>query len=185
MKIFVASENPVKIKAVKMAFTKYYIFTKNYIESKIEVIPFKTESGVGHTPSDGTILTGAMNRVHKLKQKGEADYYVGIESGIFFTPNHGANISELGTRTYIESQSGQHGTGTSSMYELPDFVIKQIREGRELGDIIDKISLEDNTKQNGGAIDLFSHHIFNRLDVTYSSVISALIPFMNPELYFK
>jgi non-canonical (house-cleaning) NTP pyrophosphatase len=53
----------------------------------------------------------------------------------------------------------------------------------EIGTIIDFISGMKNTKENEGAIGLLTNNVFQRVDVLQYSVITALLPLKNPDLY--
>ncbi len=75
------------------------------------------------------------------------------------------------------------GYGTSAHFELPDVVVRQLLNGAELGDVMDRITKDQNTKQKNGAIGFFTRNMLTRKDLYVPGIISALIPFLNPELY--
>jgi len=77
-KVYVASKNPVKIRASQIAFEKIF---------PIETFAFEgvsVPSDVSDQPmSDEETLTGALNRAaHAKKEKPDANYWIGIEGGI-------------------------------------------------------------------------------------------------------
>jgi len=76
---------------------------------------------------------------------------------------------------------GRKGFGTSAHFELPEKVIKEIENGRELGDVMDDIQNEQNTKQKKGAIGYFTNGIISRKDLYVPGIITALIPFLHKE----
>ena len=49
---------------------------------------------------------------------------------------------------------------------------------------MDHATGEDNTKQKNGAVGVFSRNALNRKSISVDSVIVALIPFLNKEIYF-
>ena len=76
MKIVVASQNPVKLDAVKNAIQKY--------DPSSEVIGVKAASGVAEQPFDDETAQGARNRARHARQISPgADIYIAIENGIF------------------------------------------------------------------------------------------------------
>jgi DNA repair protein RecO len=78
MKIVVASENPVKINAVKKAYTRMFP------EESFEVVGIPTDSGVPDQPMSNTeTLRGAMARAKRASQAHpDALFWVGIEGGL-------------------------------------------------------------------------------------------------------
>ena len=81
MKIIIGSTSNPKVSAVKEVFNDFF---KGEI---IEIIPIEVDSGVNPTPfSVEECILGGRNRIKKCQQQiPDADYYVGIESGIFKT----------------------------------------------------------------------------------------------------
>ncbi|MCH8170701.1 MAG: inosine/xanthosine triphosphatase [Bacteroidetes bacterium] len=177
MKILVGSKNSVKIEAVKEAFEKYF--------HEVEVIGFSIESNVPVQPFNDETFFGAENRTLELKKINEqqnlnADYFTGIEGG----------ISKVFSRWFaygvvcIMDKTGKKGFGTSAHFELPEKVIKEIKNGKELGDVMDEIQNEQNTKQKKGAIGYFTNGKLTRKDLYVPGKITALIPLLHKE-YFE
>jgi inosine/xanthosine triphosphatase len=174
MKILVGSKNPVKIEAVREAFEKYY--------DEVEVTGFSVESNVPVQPFNDETFFGAENRTFELKkinkqQNLNADYFTGIEGGISKTFNRWFAYGVV----CIMDKDGRKGFGTSAHFELPEKVIKEIKNGKELGDVIDDIQNEQNTKQKKGAIGYFTNGIMSRKDLYVPGIITALIPFLHKE----
>lgn len=178
MKVLVGSENPVKIEAVKTAFTKYF--------DDIEVIGINVSSKVSNQPINDEIFNGAENRALELKKiNGErnlgARFFVGIEGG----------IKESFSRWFvfggmcIMDDTGKIGFGTSPHFELPESIYKQLLNGAELGDVTDKLTGEHNTKQKGGAIGFLTKDVMDRKNFYVPGLVVALIPFLNEKLYFE
>lgn len=79
MNILIGTKNPGKIEGAKLAFQKYFE------QFEIEGIP--VSSDVSDQPVNCEIYEGARNRVDNLikyakENNIEADYFLGIESGI-------------------------------------------------------------------------------------------------------
>jgi len=177
MKILVGSQNPVKIEAVKEAFSKYF--------GDVEVEGINVNSKVPDQPVNEETFEGAKNRVLELKRINEeknlnANFFVGIEGG----------IKEFYSKWFafggmcIMNNKGKIGFGTSANFELPDSITKELLNGIELGKVMDKIAGTDNIKQKGGAIGFLTKEIMNRKELYINGLVVALIPFVNEELYF-
>lgn len=169
-KVVVASLNPAKIQAVKEAFSSVFP-DQDFLFEGVSV-----PSGVADQPlSDRETKTGALNRVKQAKQRIEnADYYVGLEAG-----NEGnATFAWM----IIESQH-KRGESRSASLLLPPVVLEKLKDGRELGHVMDEVFNTENIKQKGGAIGLLTQHQLTRSSVYQQALILALIPFIN-EAYF-
>jgi len=81
MKIVIGSTSTPKITAVKEVFDDFFK------GETIEIIPIEVDSGVNLTPfSVEECILGGRNRIKKCQQQiADADYYVGIESGVLKT----------------------------------------------------------------------------------------------------
>ncbi len=177
MKILVGSLNPVKIEAVKECFEKYF--------SDVVVEGIRVESGVPAQPVGSETFDGAKNRALELKKinlrkKLNADFFVGIEGGIAKEYNIWFSFGAM----CIVDAKGRTGFGTSPKFELPDKVVKELLNGTELGEVMDKIQNEKNTKQKKGAIGFFTKGKMTRKELYLSGLITALIPFLHDELFF-
>ena len=178
MKILVGSKNPVKIEAVKEAFSKYF--------EEPEIIGISADSKVSAQPVNGETFEGAKNRAMELKQINSknnigAEYFVGIEGGIaeFFD-----KWFALGLMCIIDEE-GKTGFGTSPLFELPSSVTKELLNGTELGEVMDKLTGDHNTKQKSGAIGYFTNGVMDRKSLYVPGLITALIPFLHKDFFFK
>jgi inosine/xanthosine triphosphatase len=178
MKILVGSKNPVKIASVKEAL-------KNYFDN-IDVIGIEVESGVSVQPINDETFAGALNRAIRLKeindsQKLDADLFVGIEGGI---TKQFDKWFAFGCMSIIDN-NGRTGFGTSPHFQLPQSVVNKLLKGIELGDVMDEIMNQQNTKQKGGAIGFFTNGVMNRKELYVEGLKVAIIPFLHKEMYFK
>lgn len=178
MKILVGSKNPVKLKAVEETFTMYY--------NSIEVIGLNVNSEVPDQPIGDDTFRGAENRTRSLasineEQQLNADFFVGIEGGISKIYNNWFAFGAM----CVMSKNREKTFGTSAHFELPEIVTKELLKGRELGDVMDEIMREDNTKQKGGAIAFFTLGKMDRKELYIPGLISALVPFNHQSMYFS
>ncbi len=175
MKVIVASENPVKLAATKMAFEKMFP------EVTFEFLTSKSESGVPDQPmSDEETLCGAMNRIEHVKGIfPEADYWVGLEGG---AEDKGEEL-ELFAWMVVRSKDGRLGKGRAATFFVPKAMADLVRGGMELGHAADQVFNESNLKQRQGTIGVLTNDLVTRRDYYEQPLIIALVPFRHPDQY--
>jgi inosine/xanthosine triphosphatase len=172
MKIVIASENPVKLNAVKKGFKAFFC--------DFEVECITTSSGVSEQPlTDRETQLGARNRVAEARKRiHDADFWVGIEGGV--------QSEEKGLAAFawiVIYSAGKTGEARTATFFLPPKVAHLVAGGLELGDANDLVFKESNSKQKTGAVGLLTHNAIDRTELYRQAVIMALIPFINPGLY--
>lgn len=177
MKVLAGSLNPVKIQSAEEAFSKFF--------EEIEVEGMDVNSGVPDQPLDENTFIGAENRAEELykinrSKKLEADYFVGIEGGIGQTYHKWLAYGGI----CIMDSKKRKAFGTSPQFELPQNIVEQLVEGKELGDVIDELTKIENSKHKFGAIGYFTNGVMDRKELYVNGIIAALVPFLNEGLYF-
>jgi len=173
-KVIIASQNPVKINAVRIGFGKMFP------DEKFKFKGILVSSDVSDQPiSDRETMAGALNRANNAyKIIKDADYWVGIEGGIEKLDR------EMGVFAWVviksKDISGKAKTGT---FFLPKKVVELVNEGKELGDADDIVFGQTNSKQKNGAVGMLTKDVVDRTGYYVEAVILALIPFKNPKLY--
>lgn len=168
MLVAVGSTNPVKVEAVRRAFSTLW---------DVEVRGIKVNSEVSLEPIGEEAIRGAMNRARKAMALLKADYGVGIEGGIF----------HLGGRYYcagfvwVERKDGVNSTGFSGWFECPRSFLPRLLTGVELGDLMAEISGKAEIKKEEGAIGYFTKGKVNRTDLYTHGVLMALTKFIAGE----
>ena len=71
------------------------------------------------------------------------------------------------------------------MFTLPDFIIEKLHSGEELGDVMDELLNDHNSKQKQGAIGYLSRGVIDRAKLYESGIVMALVPFINKSWYFR
>ncbi len=173
-RIILASGNPVKRLATESGFKRVFP------SRTIEVASVSVPSGVPDQPrSDAETLKGAENRADGArKAHPEADYWVGIEGGI--DDGDGGMVGFAWVVVRSATHSGRSRTGT---FPLPPEVAALVRQGRELGEADDVVFGRTNSKQKEGAVGLLTGGVVDRMRLYEQSVVLALSPFRNVELY--
>ncbi|MFK8104559.1 MAG: inosine/xanthosine triphosphatase [Saprospiraceae bacterium] len=174
-KIIIASQNPVKINATQKAFVA--AFADPQVFEGISV-----PSGVSDQPmSDEETLKGARNRTNAAKAAfPDADFWVGLEGGVEELP------SGMYAFAWIVVQSNtQVGQAKSSYLPLAPIIAQRLQRGEELGPVNDAVFGQKDSKKAGGAAGLLTNNILSREKIYTDTVILALIPFLQPELYTR
>ena len=173
-KILVGSTNPVKINSTKLAFETAFP------DEEFDVEGVSAVSDVRDQPmSNEETLLGAKNRAKDVKNRYEADYWVGIEGGI---EDH-ENDLEAFAWMVILSTNGLSGKARTSSFVLPHEVGRLVRSGLELGQADDKVFNQSHSKQKNGAVGLLTNNLIDRTEYYKQAIILALVPFMKPEFY--
>ncbi len=177
-KILVGSKNPVKIISVEEAFSKYF--------GNISVEGIEIASKVSAQPINDETYAGAQNRALNLfefnsKNNIGADFFVGIEGGI---SKQFDRWFAFGCMCIIDKEKNI-GFGNSPAFELPIGIVNNLLSGKELGDVMDEIMNEQNTKQRGGAISFFTNGVMSRKELYVEGLKVALIPFLHIDMFFK
>ena len=174
MKIIIASRNPIKINATKLAFEEmvpdnFFQFEGVNISSDISDQPM----------SNNETLKGAINRSNNAKIECiDADYWIGIEGGV----EKKGNEMQVFAWIYIQSKE-MVGKARTATFDLPKKIIELIDSGMELGDADDIIFNRRNSKQKNGAVGILTKDLIDREKYYTHAIIMALIPFKNMDLY--
>lgn len=172
MKIGVGSTNPVKIEATAEGFELAGVDT--------EIVEIDVYSGVSEQPtSDEEAINGAKNRAEGVKNGGNFDFSVGLEGSVSDT-EFGMFLTGW---SYLIDKNHNEYIGGGGRLELPKSIADRIREGEELGPIMDEITDQEDVKKGPGAIGIFTDGIITRKGAYRDALIFALAKFLNPEYY--
>ncbi len=174
-RIYIGSENPVKIESTRKGFEVVY---KN--SSKFEFIGKSVMSGVADQPmTNKETLLGAENRANTLKDiYPDGDFYVGIEGGVQ------ANRKQMEAFAWIVILGKKIvGKAQTATFQLPPDIVDLINQGVELGHADDMVFRRKNSKQGNGAVGILTDNVIDRIAYYRHAVILALIPFLNEALY--
>ncbi len=167
--VAIGSTNPVKIAAVCAVLAP--------LASQARFEGVSVASGVSDQPfGDDDTVRGARTRADAARIALDADLGVGIEGGCVETAD--------GMRTcawaVVVDRRGRHGVGGSLAMPLPDSVARKIRSGAELGDAMDSLVGQANTKHAAGAVGILTAGLIDRQGAYEMLVTYALAPFLTP-----
>jgi inosine/xanthosine triphosphatase len=164
MLVFVGSTNPVKLNAVKIALADKY--------PDIQVIGQEVESGIAEQPmSDEETKTGAINRAQNVWQFGLAKYPneeilgIGLEGGV--TEISGQLWSTVWVAVIDKNQHFYLSNG--ARFPVPRIIAEPIRQGGEMGPVVNQIVGGHNIRQKEGMIGVITKNFVNRTE-EYSGI---------------
>jgi inosine/xanthosine triphosphatase len=181
VKVLIVSKNPIKIQASREAFSFFYenpSFTSLEIEDYNQIGDYFNSQPIG----DVETFEASRKRVkYAQTHHTEFDYYVGIEGGIALAFQKKPRIivyCSVGTHAFIETVRGCEIPLPHQWYNQL-LITTQI----ELGDLVTEVSGISNIKQKQGAVGFLTNNVVKRVDIIKQSVIMALIPFLQPNLF--
>lgn len=154
MKILIGTNNRAKTKAVQTVCSLYY--------PNAEFENREVQSFVSNQPmSDEETRKGAINRAKQLMENSAASFGVGLEGGVndidgtLYICNWGALVTN----------DGSIFTATGAGIPLPEEIARQLKEGAELGPVMDVYTNKIDIRQGEGAIGVFTNGIVKRSDM--------------------
>ena len=176
MKILIATQNKGKIEGAKRAFEKFF--------EDVEVVGVSVPSDVPEQPINEETSQGAKNRVENLKLYAkqndiETDFFVSIESGMMNLLGSWMIVNIA----VVEDKNGLQAISSSSGFPVPERLVEEIKT-KGLGVVMDSIFREEDLRSRGGGIQLLTHGVVSRIDLTEVAFEMALTKFINGE-YWK
>jgi inosine/xanthosine triphosphatase len=170
--IAVGSTNPTKVGAVRRMVAQAW--------PQAEVVALAVASGVGEMPgSDAEGRAGARERANAAQRASGADLAIGLEGAVQDGPE-GMVICNWAA---VIARDGRESVANGGRLLLPPCIAREIRQGRELGPIMDRYTGEANSKQHQGAAGFLTRGLITREQAFELAVAFALAPFLHPELY--
>ncbi|WHY76494.1 DUF84 family protein [Neobacillus sp. WH10] len=161
MKIIIGSKNPAKINAVKNSFADH----------EAEFVSIDIPSGVDKQPfSDEETIQGAINRSVGALKRGNGDIGIGLEGGVYET-SHGLLLCNWGA---LAAHNMDPIISGGARFLLPEEVAARLRNGEELGPVMDDYAKMKNVRKHEGAIGIFTNGMINRVDM-FTHVTNLLV----------
>jgi len=168
--------NPIKIAAVRDVLNSIY--------GKVTMTSLSVESGVPTQPIGlNQTLNGAINRAKKALKKTDADLGVGIEAGLVEIP---FTITGFFDYQFCAIIDRQHWItlGSGSGFEYPPVIIEGVvKKNLEIGEAMEKFTGIKDIGKHQGAVGYLTQGILLRKELTEQSILMAMIPRINKELY--
>jgi len=190
--ILIGSKNPVKIKAVQSVFTKFFpdiLFEFRHYDVPSQVSPqpwgndetiqgaiFRAKNALTSFIQDNSIC---------IQTYPNSFYYIGIEAGLIPIPQTVSGYMDI-QYCAIFDKMGHFSLGAGSGWEYPKKIIDELKlnPNLEIGTIMARLENDPDVKYKNGAIGYYSQNKITRPALTEECVKMALIPFLNPGLYY-
>ncbi len=170
VRIGAGTTNPAKLEAIKVAATD--LFGEVTIES-LDVDPIVPLQPWG---DDQTAL-GALNRARASLHGLDADYGIGIESGLVDGP--GDHVFVVSWAVAVD-RSDNAGYGASERFSVPVSLEPALRQGAELGPLLDDLLEQPGLARHDGAVSIFTLGRRNRAEILSIAVLHALVALLEP-----
>ncbi len=154
MKLTVAigTNNQAKINAVKEAFSHIPSdFSNHDVDSGVSSQPF----------SDSETIEGAINRAKGALKLGATSIGIGLEGGVVQT-EYGLFLCNWGALVDIE---GEPIIAGGARIKLPEEIAENLKQGKELGEVMVAFTNLKNIRQKEGAIGIFSNGYVSRTEM--------------------
>lgn len=176
--VAVGTQNPVKIRAVASAILRVW--------PDVACTGCQVESDVSEQPmSEDEAILGATNRAVRACRALETDLGVGLE-GYTVDTAHGMFLAAwvaIIHRNDLGQDSMPVGLGSGGRILVPEALAERIRQGEELGPLMDRVMSQQNTKQKQGAVGILTNGLVDRQEALQLGVLYALARFVSPIPY--
>ena len=164
MHVAIGSENPVKVDAVERVLPD------------VDTTAVAVSSGVPEQPwGRAETVRGAGNRADAALSGSSGDYGVGIEGGVA-DREVPAGVWLIMWAAVTDGQTTHFGAGPS--VRLPESIAKRLRDGAELGPVLDdELGRHELAKQEG-AIGVYTAGRVGRADALEDAVAGAFGQFL-------
>jgi len=167
MRVGVGSTNPVKRSATESALGD---LPGASVES-VAVASDVSEQPVGERET----VRGAENRAKNVLDAGDYDLGVGLEGGV---AEVGAADGLFLLMWAAVTDGERTGLGAGPRLRLPDAIATRVRDGEELGPVMDDVLGMDDVAEKQGAAGALTGGIIDRESALEQAVAGALGPFV-------
>jgi len=171
MLVLVGSENPVKVEAVKNAFSLYF--------ENVETEGIEVKSGVKEQPTElEEIVQGAKNRAKNAFEKKKCDFSVGIEAGIFKVK--GSRTGWMDTAAVSIFDGKEFYLGFTPIFEYPKEILERALEKKiTTGKAMEELYNAKDPSREEGIIGIITKGKMPRTKLHEYGIICALTGIIN------
>lgn len=171
--VAIGSQNRAKIAAVREAIQPFW--------PQARFVALAVDSGVNEMPtSRAEGKRGALQRAQKARSRSEADLGIGLE-GALYEDEDGMYITNWAA---IVDAQGHTSVANSGSLPLPESFAERVRQGEEIGLIIDLLAGRDGASREFGSAGFLTRGLIPRSDASQLGVAFALAPFLHASLYW-
>jgi inosine/xanthosine triphosphatase len=174
--VLVASTRPAKVEAVRAAIERIAAIDSRFTTATIDTVEVGAVAPA-MPMTDRETLDGARARAAAAARSAARPFLaIGLEGGLSSEP------LETLTSWAAATDGDRWGYGSGGRIVLPNAIVRQVRGGRELGDVIDEAAGEA-IRGTRGAWGLLTLDLVGRRDAFITATIAALAPFYNRAMY--
>ncbi|WP_209123908.1 DUF84 family protein [Alkalihalobacillus sp. BA299] len=157
----VGSTNPTKISAVRNVIK----------EENKKIIGMKVSSNVSEQPfSDEETMEGAITRAKGCLVDEKVAVGFGLEGGVLET-KAGLMLCNWGA---LVDREGEIIVASGAKIVLPEELASQVREGKELGEVIDGFAHEKDVRKKGGTVGVLTNGWISRSEM-FEHIVRLLV----------
>ena len=190
MRIAIGSTRESKVEAAKEAWGIFSAKVELAPSGETHFVSFDVPTSSPNMPLTAKeVMQGAQDRADRLmlqlkKEKAEADFYIGLESGFNVVDARGARRQVfLESWAYVsDGYRGYFGHG-GGIYVPPAISSQVMDRGIELGIVIDRFSQQNDVRSAQGTWGVLTRDILNRQHSFVVALIAAFAPFYNAAAY--
>ena len=163
MKVAIGTLNKAKTAAVENIINNHFV--------NVQYIHKNVKSGVSEQPfSNEETRNGAINRAINALNETGATYSFGLEGGvheidgIMYCVNWGA----------VALKKGTIYTAQGASFMLPEEIANRLREGKELGPVMDEFTNTQNIRHTEGAVGIFTKGLIDRKSM-FEHIVTLLV----------
>jgi inosine/xanthosine triphosphatase len=187
MTIYIASTRAAKVDGTRDAISALAVVEPRFREARL--VPVDVGDAAPRMPmSETEILGGAVARARALisgvprQMEDDEVFYIGLEGGL-----DSVGLSDGSVMVALKSWAAvTDGTrwnyGGGGAIAVPEALVQEVHDGRELGDIVDAL-VGSPVRGTRGAWGVLTRDLITRRDSFRLAVINAFAPFVNPGLY--
>jgi inosine/xanthosine triphosphatase len=158
MKIIVGSKNPTKVNAVQDVFSDMDVSGVD-VPSQVSAQPF----------SDEETMQGAINRATQCAEIARDTVGIGLEGGVMYVADQ-LYLCNWGALVTPEKEVF---TASGARVLLPKEIEKELKQGIELGNIMDYYARRKGVSKKEGAIGIFTNDHLSRQEM-FAQVVTLL-----------
>jgi inosine/xanthosine triphosphatase len=158
LKICVGSKNPTKVGAVEEIFPEAAVDFA-VVSSRVSPQPM----------SDEETRSGAINRALECRKASPDVYGIGLEGGVMFI----GDTCYLCNWGAMATPEGNIFTASGARIVLPEEISQKLKDGKELGEIMDSFAQRKEVRNKEGAIGIFTNDLISRKEM-FSHVVKLL-----------
>ena len=163
MKVAIGTLNKAKTSAVEKIINNH--------TTNVQFIYINVESEVSNQPfSNEETRLGAINRAKNALTETDANYSFGLEGGvqeidgIMYCVNWGA----------VALKNGAVYTAQGASFMLPEEIANKLRDGEELGPVMDEYTNLKDIRHTEGAVGIFTNGLIDRTSM-FEHIVTLLI----------